>query len=50
MYLATLLAAHEVIFKWVRIVGYHIIGWGLPFVLMVIPAAAGRINFAASAT
>jgi len=36
--------------KWIRFGIYCGIGWGLPFLLMVIPAAAGRIKFVPAGT
>jgi len=33
-------------FVWGRIVVYSIVGWGLPFAFMVIPAGAGKLGFA----
>jgi len=36
--------------KWARIIFYHVVGWGVPFVLMVIPASADRIKFAPGGT
>jgi len=36
--------------KWGRICIYHVLGWGIPFLFMVITAAADRIKFASGAT
>ena len=36
--------------KWTRFGIYNVIGWGVPFLLMVIPASAGRIKFLPAAT
>jgi len=36
--------------KWLRFSIYLFVGWGLPFIFMVIPAAAYRIKFASGAT
>jgi len=36
--------------KWIRIACYHVVGWGVPFLFMVIPAAADRIKFAPGGT
>ena len=40
----------QVSWKWLRFGIYTLFGWGLPFVLMVIPAAAGRIKFVPAGT
>jgi len=36
--------------KWARVIIYHVLGWGIPFVCMVIPTAAGKIGFEPGAT
>jgi len=50
LYLGQLVPLQRGIWKWVRFGIYALIGWGIPFILMVIPAAAGRIKFVASGT
>jgi len=36
--------------KWSRIALYNIVGWGVPFLLMLIPAAAGKLGFEPGST
>jgi len=36
--------------KWGRIALYNIVGWGVPFLLMLIPAAAGKLGFEPGST
>ncbi len=50
LYLGQLVPLQRGKWKWIRFGIYSLIGWGIPFVLMVIPAAAGRIKFVASGT
>ena len=36
--------------KWARIAVYNLVGWGIPFLLMVIPASAGKLGFEPGST
>lgn len=50
MFFSSLLQKRETLWKWVRIVIYMHVGWGIPFLFMVIPTSADAIGFAPGST
>jgi len=50
MFLATKFGSWETWIKWIRIAIYHTIGWGLPFLFIVIPTSAGKMGFEPAST
>jgi len=44
------LSRRDALWKWLRIGIYNVIGWGLPFLLMVIPTSANKMGFLPGAT
>jgi len=50
LYLGELLNLDKKKWIWLRFGIYNLVGWGLAFLLMVIPASAGEIKFAPAGT
>ena len=50
LFLGRVLNLDDPKWKWSRFGLYVAVGWGVPFVLMVIPASAGKIKFAPGGT
>jgi len=50
LYFNKLLSLEKKVWQWTRFGIYNVIGWGLPFFLMVIPASAARIKFVPGAS
>jgi len=50
MFLTSWMDSRERVFKWVRIVIYQSVGWGVPFLFMVITTSADRVGFPPGAT
>jgi len=48
LYFGKLLSLEQTKWKWIRFGIYNNVVWGVAFILMVIPAAAGKIKFAPS--
>jgi len=48
LYFGKLLSLEQTKWKWIRFGIYNNVVWGVAFILMVIPAAAGKIKFAHS--
>ena len=50
IFLPSVMTSNEKLSKWIRIAAYHLVGWGIPFMLMLIPTSANKMGFAPGAT